>query len=127
MGEENGLRIRIYGERGGVAWLQVEPNTLVVHRLDRSTEIRRAATAFVGAAAAANVRLPAGHPEGYIEGFANIYNSFADALATVIAGGEVDESTVDYPNVHDGVRGMAFLEAVVESGSSDQKWVPMPV
>ena len=127
VGQENGLRIRIYGEKGGLEWLQVEPNTLLVHRLDRPTEIRRAATSFVGAAAAANVRLPAGHPEGYIEGFANIYNSFADALAKVIAGGNVDESTVDYPNVHDGVRGMAFLEAVVRSGSSDRKWVPMPV
>ena len=61
--------------------------------MDRPTETRRTGTSFVGAAAGANVRLPAGHPEGYIEGFANIYNSFADALATVVAGGHVDEST----------------------------------
>ena len=126
VGQENSLRIRIYGEKGGMEWRQEEPNTLVVHRLDRPTEIRRTATDFVGAAASANARLPAGHPEGYIEGFANIYNSFADALSQVLAGNEVDESTLDYPNVRDGVRGMAFLEAVVGSSNSDRKWVQVP-
>ena len=126
VGQENSLRIRIYGEKGGMEWRQEEPNTLVVHRLDRPTEIRRTATDFVGAAASANSRLPAGHPEGYIEGFANIYNSFADALSQVLEGNDVDESKVDYPNVHDGVRGMAFLEAVVGSSNSDRKWVQVP-
>ena len=126
VGQENSLRIRIYGEKGGMEWRQEEPNTLVVHRLDRPTEIRRTATDFVGAAASANARLPAGHPEGYIEGFANIYNSFADALSQVLEGNEVDESKVDYPNVRDGVRGMAFLEAVVGSSNSDRKWVRVP-
>ena len=126
VGQENSLRIRIYGEKGGMEWRQEEPNTLIVHRLDRPTEIRRTATDFVGAAASANARLPAGHPEGYIEGFANIYNSFADALSQVLEGNEVDESKVDYPNVHDGVRGMAFLEAVVGSSNSDRKWVRVP-
>ena len=126
VGQENSLRLRIYGERGGMEWRQEEPNTLVVHRLDRPTEIRRTATDFVGAAASASSRLPAGHPEGYIEGFANIYNSFADALSQVLEGNEVDESKVDYPNVHDGVRGMAFLEAVVGSSNSDRKWVQVP-
>ena len=126
VGQENSLRIRIYGEKGGMEWRQEEPNTLVVHRLDRPTEIRRTATDFVGAAASANARLPAGHPEGYIEGFANIYNSFADALSQVLEGNEVDESKVDYPNVRDGVRGMAFLEAVVGSSNSDRKWVQVP-
>ena len=126
VGQENSLRIRIYGEKGGMEWRQEEPNTLIVHRLDRPTEIRRTATDFVGAAASANARLPAGHPEGYIEGFANIYNSFADALSQVLEGNEVDESKVDYPNVRDGVRGMAFLEAVVGSSNSDRKWVQVP-
>ena len=126
VGQENSLRIRIYGEKGGMEWRQEEPNTLVVHRLDRPTEIRRTATDFVGAAASANARLPAGHPEGYIEGFANIYNSFADALSQVLEGNEVDESKVDYPNVRDGVRGMAFLEAVVGSSNSNRKWVQVP-
>ena len=126
VGQENSLRIRIYGEKGGMEWRQEEPNTLIVHRLDRPTEIRRTATDFVGAAASANARLPAGHPEGYIEGFANIYSSFADALSQVLEGNEVDESKVDYPNVRDGVRGMAFLEAVVGSSNSDRKWVQVP-
>ncbi len=126
VGEENGLRLRVYGETGGIEWRQLEPNTLVVHSPDRPTEIRRTATPFVGAAAAANVRLPAGHPEGYIEAFANIYNCFADAVSDVISGGDVDEEEYDYPNVHDGVREMAFLDAVVRSSSSDQKWVRFP-
>ena len=126
VGQENSLRIRIYGEKGGMEWRQEEPNTLIVHRLDRPTEIRRTATDFLGAAASANARLPAGHPEGYIEGFANIYNSFADALSQVLEGNEVDESKVDYPNVRDGVRGMAFLEAVVGSSNSNRKWVQVP-
>ena len=126
VGEENGLRLRVYGETGGIEWRQLEPNSLVVHSPDRPTEIRRAATPFVGAAAAANVRLPAGHPEGYIEAFANVYNCFADAVSDVISGGDVDEEVYDYSNVHDGVRGMAFLDAVVRSSSSDQKWVRFP-
>ncbi len=126
VGEENGLRLRVYGETGGIEWRQLEPNTLVVHSPDRPTEIRRTATPFVGSAAAANVRLPAGHPEGYIEAFANVYNCFADAVSDVISGGDVNEEEYDYPNVHDGVRGMAFLDAVVRSSSSDQKWVRFP-
>ena len=126
VGEENGLRLRVYGETGGIEWRQLEPNTLVVHSPDRPTEIRRTATPFVGAAAATNVRLPAGHPEGYIEAFANIYNCFADAVSVVISGGDVNEEEYDYPNVHDGVRGMAFLAAVVRSSSSDHKWVRFP-
>ena len=126
VGEENGLRLRVYGETSGIEWRQLEPNTLVVHSPDRPTEIRRTATPFVGSAAAANVRLPAGHPEGYIEAFANVYNCFADAVSDVISGGDVNEEEYDYPNVHDGVRGMAFLDAVVRSSSSDQKWVRFP-
>lgn len=126
VGQENGLRLRVYGEEGGIEWRQEEPNSLVVHRLDRAIEIRRTATPFVGRAASSNVRLPAGHPEGYIEAFANIYNSFADALCDVISGGEVDEEAYDYPNVRDGVRGMAFLDAVVRSSKSEEKWVRFP-
>ncbi len=126
VGEENGLRLRIYGETGGIEWRQLEPNTLVVHRPDGPTEIRRTATPFVGAAASGSVRLPAGHPEGFIEAFANIYNAFADALTDVLGGKEVDEDEYDYPNVRDGVRGMAFLDAVVRSGESDEKWVRLP-
>ena len=123
VGEENGLRLRVYGETGGIEWRQLEPNTLVVHKPDGPTEVRRTATPFVGAAASSSFRLPAGHPEGFIEAFANLYNSFADAVCDVLGGNAVDESDYDYPNVRDGVRGIAFLDAVVRSSNGDEKWV----
>jgi predicted dehydrogenase len=118
VGQENGLNIRVYGEKGGLEWHQEEPNTLLVRWLDRPTEIRRTGTGFVGAAAAANTRTPAGHPEGYLEAFANIYNSFAKTLL-----GEPDAS--DFPTIHDGLRGMLFLEAVVESSRSNSSWIQL--
>ena len=127
VGQENSLRLRIYGERGGMEWRQEEPNTLVVHRAGqahRDQEDRHGLRRSGGLGQRPAFR-PA-HPEGYIEGFANIYNSFADALSQVLQGNEVDESKVDYPNVHDGVRGMAFLEAVVGSSNGDLKWVQVP-
>ena len=126
VGQENGLRIRVYGEEGSLDWLQEEPNTLVVRWLNKPIELRRTGTPFVGKAAAASFRVPAGHPEGYLEAFANIYSNFADALYKALAGNRVDETEFDYPNVRDGVRGMAFLDAVVRSNSSDEKWVKVP-
>ena len=77
VGDENALKIRIYGEKGGIEWRQEEPNTLLVKRTDRPTEIVRVGNGYMGAAAKANTRTPAGHPEGYIEAFANIYRNFA--------------------------------------------------
>lgn len=123
IGRENGLNIRVFGEKGSIEWHQQEPNTLVVDWLDKPREIRRTATAFVGKAAAANTRVPAGHPEGYLEAFANIYRNFAQALSDALDGRKVNEMDCDYPNVHDGVRGMAFLETVVRSSKSKDKWV----
>jgi predicted dehydrogenase len=126
VGQENSLTIRVYGEKGGIEWHQEEPNTLLVRWTDKPTEIRRTATGFVGKAAAANTRIPAGHPEGYLEAFANIYNNFAIALQAVLSGKKVRETKYDYPNVHDGVRGMAFLTAVVKSNKAKDKWVTLP-
>ena len=126
VGQKNGLRIRVYGEEGSLDWHQEEPNTLVVRWLDKPSELRRTGTPFVGKAAAANFRVPAGHPEGYLEAFANIYSNFADALYKALAGNEVDETRFDYPNVRDGVRGMGFLDAVVRSNGSEEKWVKFP-
>ena len=125
VGEENAIAIRVYGEKGGLEWHQQESNTLIVHWTTKPTEIRRTSTPFVGKAAAANTRLPAGHPEGYLEAFGNIYNNFADALARVVDGKKVNEADCDYPNVHDGVRGMAFLDAVVKSSKSKEKWTKL--
>ena len=126
IGQENTLTIRVYGEKGSLEWHQEEPNSLVVRWPDRPTETRRTATDFVGEAASSSVRLPAGHPEGYLEAFANVYSSFADALSNVLWGEHSDDAKPDYPDVHDGVRGMAFLDAVVRSANSEKKWVEVP-
>lgn len=123
IGQENSLSIRVYGDKGSLEWHQEEPNTLIVRWANKPTELRRTGTSFVCKPAADNTRLPPGHPEGYIEAFANIYRNFTDALYRVIDGHKVDESRFDYPNVHDGVRGMAFLAAVVKSARSKEKWV----
>jgi predicted dehydrogenase len=127
VGEENALSIRVYCEKGSVEWRQQDPNTLVVRSMTRPAEIRRAGTAFVGKAAAANTRLPAGHPEGFIESFANIYRAFADALTRVIDRRKSAEAKPDYPDAREGLRGMAFLDAVVRSSKGQEKWVPVTV
>jgi len=126
IGCENALNIRVYGEKGALEWHQQEPNTLIVDWLDKPREIRRTATPFAGAAAAAVSRIPAGHPEGYLEAFANIYRNFAKALEARLAGKKVVEEKFDYPTVQDGVRGMAFLETVVKSNKKGSVWTPMP-
>ncbi|MDF7799730.1 Gfo/Idh/MocA family oxidoreductase [Pontiellaceae bacterium B1224] len=125
VGKENGLNIRVYGEKGGIEWQQEEPNSLVVRWTDKPMEIRRQGTGFVGAAATGVTRTPAGHPEGYLEAFANIYNSFADTLIGELDGKRVKVADRDYPTIKDGIRGMAFLDAVVKSSSSESKWIPI--
>jgi predicted dehydrogenase len=123
VGKENGLNIRVYGEKGGIEWQQEEPNSLVVRWTDKPMEIRRPGTGFVGAAAAGVTRTPAGHPEGYLEAFANIYNDFANTLIGELTGKRIKVADRDYPTIKDGIRGMAFLDAVVKSSSSESKWI----
>lgn len=126
-GEENAIRIRVYGEKGGLEWLQHEPNTLIVKWIDQPTQIYRTGTAWMNEAAAANTRTPGGHPEGYLEAFANIYRNFAWTLMARIDGREPKPEWLDFPGVEDGVRGMEFIDLVVESGYNDtQKWYKWP-
>ncbi len=125
IGRENGLNIRVFGERGSLEWHQQEPNTLIVDWPNKPRELRRTATPFVGKMSAAATRIPPGHPEGFLEGFANLYRNFALALRKRQAGKKVDQSACDYPTVADGVRGMAFLETVVRAGKAKQKWVAL--
>jgi predicted dehydrogenase len=122
VGEENGLKIRVYGETGSLEWAQEEPNSLIVRWANKPMEILRTGTSFLSPAASINTRLPSGHPEGFIEAFANIYRNFALALTRRIQGIKIREEDYDYPNIHDGVRGMAFLSAVVKSSAARQ-WV----
>ena len=126
IGRENGLNIRVFGEKGSVEWHQQEPNTLIVDGLDKPRALHRAATGFISKQAAAVGRIPAGHPEGYLEAFANVYRNFARAMCAKLAGNKIKEADYDYPTVHDGVRGMAFLETVVKSNRAGKKWLALP-
>jgi predicted dehydrogenase len=122
-GEENDLRIRVYGEYGGIEWAQQDPNDLIVKWLDRPIQIMRTGSAGLYPEAQMHSRIPAGHPEGYLEAFANIYRNFAFCLSARLNGTEVDKIYQDFPTVEDGVRGMKFLETVVKSSQSTEKWI----
>lgn len=124
-GEENALKIRVYGEKGGIEWAQHEPNTLLVKWLDQPTQILRAGanyTSILSKSATSNCRTPGGHPEGYLEAFANIYRNFALTLSARIDGTEAKAENLDFPGVEDGIRGMAFIDNVVASAQSKEKW-----
>ncbi|MBK9254026.1 MAG: Gfo/Idh/MocA family oxidoreductase [Saprospiraceae bacterium] len=122
-GEENNLRIRVYGESGSIDWSQMEPNTLTVRWLDKPIEILRTGSMGLYPEANAHSRVPAGHPEGYLEAFANIYRNVAFCIQAKIQGVEPDPVFKDFPTVDDGLRGMEFIYKVIESGKSDQKWL----
>lgn len=127
-GEENGLAIWIYGDKAGIEWRQEHPNDLIVKKPDGAREIWRTGNAYVGAkspAAARGTRLPFGHPEGFIEAFANIYVNAADTIRAAIAGTKPDPLALDFPTVDDGVRGMKFIEAVVKSAHLGARWVKL--
>jgi len=127
VGEENNLNLRVYGEIGGLEWHQVEPNTLLLKWPDRPAEIYRAASGYLGAAAKSAARIPPGHPEGYLEAFANIYRNFANHIRAVQAGRKLtpDDPALDYPKIQDAVRGMAFIEAVVKSSAKNARWTKL--
>ncbi|MFD1612316.1 Gfo/Idh/MocA family protein [Sphingomonas tabacisoli] len=119
VGELNGLRIRAYGDKGGLVWRQEEPNTLTLHSLDGGTEIVRAGTVLLGPDAAARTRTPGGHPEGYLEAFANLYRDFAGLLRGAPAP--------LLPGIEDGLRGMAFIATAVAASRDRAGWVPFDI
>lgn len=120
-GEGNGLRLRVYGEKGSLEWHQEDPNRLRVKWLDRPEEIRHAAGGYLTASARAVTRLPGGHPEGYLEAFAVLYREFADAI---IAWREKKPNPLPatLPGIRAGVRGMRFIDRAIES-SRCEKWI----
>lgn len=124
VGIENNLNIRVYGEKGGLEWRQEEPNTLILRWPDRPAEILRTSNGYLSNVAAHNTRTPGGHPEGYLEAFANLYRNFAASLRAIRDGEEPEPANLDFPSVEEGVRGMQFIETVVEAGSSEAKWIP---
>lgn len=124
-GEENDLNIRIYGEKGGIKWHQMEPNTLIINWLDKPIEVRRTGNPYMSSIAKYNTRVPAGHPEGYIEAFANIYRNVATCIQHRLAGTKPPVEAMDFPTVYDGLRGMKFIDTLIESNESDHKWTTL--
>jgi len=128
IGEENNLAIWVYGEKAALEWRQEHPNYLYVKVINGPVQVWRRGNDYIGAksaAAARATRLPSGHPEAFVEAFANVYRNFTDALRARRAGRKPTELELDFPQVEDGVRGMAFIETVVASAASKQKWVKM--
>jgi predicted dehydrogenase len=126
-GEENNVKIRVYGEKGGLEWKQEDANTLLVKWLDKPTEIYRTGGGYNSSFAAHNTRIPAGHPEGYLEAFGNLYRNFILTVRAKINGEQPKEEWLDFPGVEEGIRGMAFVENVVASSQSNEKWMEFVV
>lgn len=124
-GEDNNLTLRVYGERGGLSWSQEEPNSLWLLHADRPRQQLRAGSAQLTPAARALARIPAGHPEGYLEAFANIYGDFVAALRCVLDGAPTHVASAHMPGIDAGMRGMAFIEAAVASNARGQQWVAL--
>jgi len=125
VGEENALKIRVYGEHGSLEWAQQEPNTLTVKWGDKPAQTIRAGGNYgdrESSFAVHNTRTPGGHPEGYLEAFGNLYRNFALSLAAKINNEEPKAEWLDFPGIEDGIRGMAFIENVVASNNSNEKW-----
>lgn len=126
VGEENAVRLRVYGEKGGLEWAQEEPNTLWLKWADRPTQRLRTGGDYLGPLATANTRTPMGHPEGYLEAFANIYQCFAGQVRARASGEPADLRSADCPGIDEAVRGMAFIEQAVAASGSDVKWHELP-
>jgi predicted dehydrogenase len=123
-GEENAIRIRVYGDKGGLEWAQQEPNSLILKWKDAPMQVLRVGTSMDSSIAAHNTRTPGGHPEGYLEAFANIYRNFSLTIRARANGEEPTAEMLDFPGVEDGIRGMQFIDTVVRAGYDDKvKWV----
>lgn len=127
-GEENNLAIWVHGEKASLEWHQEDPNYLYVRRPSKPEEVWKRGNDYVASyskAAARNTRLPAGHPEAFLEAFANNYANFTETIKCAIEGKKPSALALDFPGVDDGVRGMLFIETVVASSKSKQKWTAM--
>ena len=122
-GEENNLTIRVYGSKAGLEWHQMEPNTVIFKQQGQPTQLLRTGQPYLSEQAKALTRLPAGHPEGYLEAFANLYKMIIADIRRVEAG---EKPQGGYPSVYDGLRGMQFIVKAVESSQKGAVWVDMP-
>ena len=124
-GDENGLRLRVHGEKGGLDWSQMEPNTLTLRWLDRPAEIVRAAGPGLDPLTTARLRTPAGHPEGYVEAFANLYRSFGQAVRNGAVTPPPPGAADWFPGIADGLRTMTFVEAMIANNVGEAKWTSL--
>jgi predicted dehydrogenase len=120
VGCENDLRLRVWGTKGGLEWRQEEPNDLVLKPLGQPGRVYRRGNDYLGPAAKRNTRLPFGHPEAFLEAFANVYLAAGEAMRA--RAGADGGARFDYPDVFDGARGVHFIERTVASSRSDEKW-----
>ncbi|HQU56785.1 MAG TPA: Gfo/Idh/MocA family oxidoreductase, partial [Chitinophagaceae bacterium] len=126
-GEDNNIRIRIYGEKGGMEWQQDDANSLQVKWLHKPMEIYKTGAAYLSQAAKHNTRIPPGHPEGYLEAFANHYRNFALTIKALTSHKKTKPEWLDFPSIDEGIRGMAFIENVVASAKTKEKWFQFKV
>jgi predicted dehydrogenase len=124
-GNENNLRLRVFGDRAGLDWRQEDPNYLWLTPHGEPPQLLRRGGAGAGPVAARATRIPAGHPEGYLEGFAQLYADLADLIAAHRDGCSPDPAASLVPGVEDGVEGVRFIETALESSRADAKWVSM--
>jgi predicted dehydrogenase len=124
-GDENNLNLRVYGAKASLEWHQEFPNELAIKFRDQPRQIWRRGNSYVGRSAANVTRVPFGHPEGYLEAFANIYLEAFKAIRAEVAGRPMPKN-LDFPTIDDGVEGMVFIETVVKSSKAGAKWVKVP-
>jgi predicted dehydrogenase len=124
-GAENNIGIKIFGEKGSIEWEQEDNNSLKLSWPDKPAQIYRAGTGYLEAIAQANCRTPAGHPEGYIDAFANLYKNVAGHIIADMHNETPRPEYLDYPGIKEGVRGMKFIDAVIRSGKSTEKWITL--
>jgi predicted dehydrogenase len=124
-GEENGLKLRVYGEKGGMEWRQMEPNTLVIRWHDRPVETLRAGGPGLDPLAIARQRTPSGHPEGYLEAFANLYRAFGRSIHGGAGATPAPGSPDWFPGITDGIRTMTFVQAAIVNSAGDDKWTTL--
>ena len=124
-GDENNLNIRIYGTEASIEWHQEQPNELIVKFAEQPRQIWRRGNSYNGPEAVAFTRTPFGHPEGFIEAFANIYVAAAAAISDAILGNPAPIAGYDFPGIDDGITGMAFIEAAVKSSKNNAAWTKL--
>ena len=124
-GEENGLKLRVYAEKGAILWNQEDPNYLELYRYGHPRQTLARGQDYLSQEAKTATRIPAGHPEGYLESFATIYDGVARAIRRYIDGKPMKTADYDFPTIYDGVRGMEFIYATVESCKKGSIWVKM--